>query len=424
MIPMPYYRGLVVLIALLLTGIAAYNKISVYRIAVRSSEALLKSKSAFIWISLADALREPSVDANILHAVANSHPDAQVAYLALIDSKGTIVLHTDNRLIGAAASDELNMGVTERPQREPNTGLHTLADGTVAYIMDMGVEIRWMNGNPHLLRVALHPSPAFVDVRRATRHIILSMSLILFIYLLAWLFFYYSKRIDDMQRKSLEKEHLATLGEMAAVVAHEIRGPLSAIKGFSQYLTETGILEPAREEGCRIITSEAIRLEHLTEDLLSYARVDNVQPVGFSLLELVDEVWSLMASSKHTIVIKKEISENDDWAYTDRDKLRRVLMNVIQNSLESIEEKGSININVRKDKGKLTLSIGDTGRGMDAGTAKDAFKPFFTKKVKGTGLGLAIVEKIIKSLNGTVRIASQLGVGTVVTIVLPVHENG
>jgi two-component system sensor histidine kinase HydH len=423
MIPMQYYRGLVFLAALLLTCIAIYNKISVHGIALRSSDELLKSRGSFIWITLAKSLRVPPFNKDLFAAAARKHFGDQVAYVALYDANGAIILHTDSRLIGTA-SDEPRMGEASR-REEPQAGLRRFADGTTLYVFDMGIETAEMDSKSFLLRVALHPASALADVQQAKRHIILSISLIVFLWLLAWFFYRFSRRIDMLRCESMEKEHLAMLGEMAAVVAHEIRSPLSAIKGFSQYLAEKERGNPAcEEEGYRVIINETIRLELLTDDLLGYARVDKVQPVQFSLLELVDEVWSLITPDNSRITITKEISAEDDLIYSDREKLRRILMNVLQNSIDAIDNKGIIGIKAIDCRGKMTLSIRDSGKGMDENTIKQAFKPFFTTKVKGTGLGLAIVEKNVTSLSGKVKIASKMGMGTTITIVMPGHRDG
>jgi two-component system, NtrC family, sensor histidine kinase HydH len=420
---MQYYRGLVFLIALLLTGIATYNKISVHGIALRSSEELLKASSSFVWITLAKTLRNPPFDRDHFTDAIKKHSGVQVAYLALYDFRGKIVLHSDSLLIGTM-SNEPGIGGASRRLEEPQAGFDKLADGTILYVMDMEIDIREVDPNPFLLRVALHASSALADVQQAKRHIILSLSLIVFLWLMAWFFYRFSRRIEMLRYERLEREHLATLGEMAAVVAHEIRSPLSAIKGFSQYLAEKDSGNPAGDEGYRVIIHETIRLEQLTDDLLGYARVDKVHPVMFSWLELVDEVWSLIAQNRSDITVTKEISAQEDSVYSDREKLRRILMNVLQNSIDAVNNKGVIEIKVQNSRGKITLSIRDSGQGMDDKTIHHAFKPFFTTKVKGTGLGLAIVEKNVKSLDGTVSIASKLGIGTTVTIIIPWQKDG
>jgi signal transduction histidine kinase len=136
------------------------------------------------------------------------------------------------------------------------------------------------------------------------------------------------------------------------------------------------------------------------------------------LSELIKEVEGLFIADGKNITITKDFSIKDETLYTDREKLRHILINILQNAIDSIGDKGTIEIKVSGNDENINISIKDSGKGMDEETIKNALKPFFTTKTKGTGLGLAIVENLLKVLHGTLKIESGLNRGTTVMISL------
>jgi two-component system sensor histidine kinase HydH len=231
----------------------------------------------------------------------------------------------------------------------------------------------------------------------------------------------YSRKVIAMHMKDMQKRHFTMLGEMAAVLAHEIRSPLSAIKGFAQYISEKKENTSSTAEGIDVIITESQRLERLTEDLLVYARVSEVNAGKFSLPELVDEVEGLFITDEKSVTITKNITLKNDTMNTDRGKLKQILINVIQNALDSIEGSGTIGINMSDHTHVINISIKDSGKGMDKETVNNALRPFFTSKAKGTGLGLAIVDNLLKTLHGSLAIESEPGKGT--EVILSIQRN-
>jgi signal transduction histidine kinase len=230
------------------------------------------------------------------------------------------------------------------------------------------------------------------------------------------------------------------------VLAHEIRNPLGSIKGFAQYLLEQqsesdrlksplsgeiprpkhdaalpGNLHHKTSDYLTIIVSESQRLEELTEDLLVYARPVEARPLEFNLAATVQEVVESLRrvdpkarDAGMTVSIPESLRIE-----TDQDKLRQIVANLLQNSLDAVPPGGSITVIARADRGRVTLAVKDNGPGMDAETLARAREPFFTTKTQGTGLGLAIVSRLTQALSGTIDIESAPGKGTTVTLTFP-----
>jgi two-component system sensor histidine kinase HydH len=215
------------------------------------------------------------------------------------------------------------------------------------------------------------------------------------------------------------------MGEMASVLAHEIRNPLGSIKGFAQYLMEKD-KEPVPQntdtgkDYLNIIVSEAKRLETLTEDLLIYAKPVEVRITEFNLGELTGEIiHSLHPPKEEKNKVSVEASIPDNMTIkSDKEKLRQIITNIIQNSIDAVKESGIVSVKAEKTNDKIIIIISDNGCGMDADTKAKAFKPFFTTKAQGTGLGLAVVEKLTKSIGGTVELESEPQKGTVFRIIM------
>ncbi|MDI6800668.1 MAG: ATP-binding protein [Thermodesulfovibrionales bacterium] len=166
-----------------------------------------------------------------------------------------------------------------------------------------------------------------------------------------------------------------------------------------------------------IIVSESERIETLTGDLLLYSRPVEIKSQEFNIRELIEEtIKSMNLSAKADV----KISATEGMKIkSDRDKLKQLLLNIIQNSYESLKDRGEIDIKAAVVVNALSISIKDNGCGMDRETMEKVFKPFFTTKVRGTGLGLPIVEKLIKSMGGKIEIESEPGMGTIFRITIP-----
>ena len=240
-----------------------------------------------------------------------------------------------------------------------------------------------------------------------------------------------ARSYDELQAKQDElvrKEQLAAVGELSAVVAHEVRNPLAIIGNAVATLRRSTLAAEDRETLLQILEEESSRLNRLVGDLLRYARPIAIERQTLSVRELVDKSLAL---GKTRLDISIEILEPTpvDRIAGDPGLLRQVVDNLIDNAMQAMSEGGLLTVRIleieQEGTAGVELQIQDTGEGMDTMVRSRALDPFFTTRPSGTGLGLAIVNRIVDAHGGTLRIKSAAGDGTVMHVFLPrVRESG
>ncbi len=231
------------------------------------------------------------------------------------------------------------------------------------------------------------------------------------------------REIRELQEKVRRSERLASLGRLASGIAHEIRNPLSSIKGFAQYFQ--GKLKPSSQDKgyADIMIREVERLDRVIAGLLDFARPQEPHPESASIREILDHSLELLQSDLQEKEIEVQRSYDDGGINLniDRDQITQAFINVFKNSLESMERGGKLRISVgqNRDKTMLEIKVSDTGRGISRENRSRIFDPFFSTKKKGTGLGLAITLKIIENHGGEISVDSSEGKGTTLGIFLP-----
>jgi len=228
---------------------------------------------------------------------------------------------------------------------------------------------------------------------------------------------------QEMQRIVQQAERLAAIGELMAGVAHEIRNPLTAIRGFVQYLRkDTGRKE--RDEFISIILKEVDSINKVIQQLLDFSKPPKNFFAAASLNELIEETLILVKSSKLSSQIDFDLQLDDQLQqlYLDREMIKQVLLNLLINAAQAIRGSGDITIVSRlsKDERHQLVEVLDSGPGFDEKIMAKVFSPFFTTKPSGTGLGMAIAQKIIASHKGSIRIENRTEGGARVIIRLPV----
>ncbi len=405
--------ALIYLFALIFTAFAVFNSVAQYNAAKRSSADILNSTAYFIGITLDQALKRTGLDEELFLDIVKIQPWEEIAFIALYNKDGKILLHSSKRLVGETVDDpDIAKSLENAGPVSSYTDLET---GEMVYIMDIPVHIHSLSPSIHLLRIALHKYSAENALRHAKIHAITAVIVMGFLWMLAFAYYRYSKRIDEFQRKEVEKKHFTMLGEMAAVLAHEIRSPLSAIKGFAQFINEKN-RDMSNEEGLRVIIDESQRLESLTDDLLTYSHTGKVNTEQFSLTELMQEVERLFTAGSGSVTIRKSIRLQNEMILSDKEKIRHILINILQNAVDSIERDGLVEINAYEKDDIIYISVKDSGKGMDKEALKNAMNPFFTTKARGTGLGLAIVYNFARAIHGSVHIESEENTGTMVLL--------
>jgi len=230
------------------------------------------------------------------------------------------------------------------------------------------------------------------------------------------------RRLQDEIRR---KEKLAAIGGLAAGVAHEIRNPLSSIKGIASYFKSKYDENSDDKEAASVMIQEVDRLNRVISELLEFARPTQLNLKSTDVNDLLEHSVRLIQQEAATkgITIKLNLSQKRLVADIDSDRFSQCLLNLYLNALQVMDTGGQLTIeNSITEGNSIKIEIKDTGSGIKTEDLNKIFDPYFTTKAKGTGLGLAIVHKIIEAHNGQIKIRSVPGQGTVFTIVIPVKE--
>jgi PAS domain S-box len=234
----------------------------------------------------------------------------------------------------------------------------------------------------------------------------------------------------QIEQTALQNDKLAMLGRIAAAIAHEIRNPLTSIRGFIQLLRPY-LMQLGKEEYARIILTEIDRANDIIFEFLNSSKPSAPMKKSVSINRLVQEVILLTESEAlmRNCDIQLETYENDRdlMVSIDVKQIKQVILNIVKNSIDAIESlqesrRGRIDLVVRSDGQFAEITLKDNGKGMDKATLARLFDPFFTTKEAGTGLGLSVSYRIIRNHGGSIRVDSTEGSGTSFLIYLPLAE--
>lgn len=226
----------------------------------------------------------------------------------------------------------------------------------------------------------------------------------------------------DLQRS----ERFAALGKVAAGVAHELRNPLSSIKGLA-LLTRKKLVDDSQGQlNVDMMVKEVERLDRSIKELLEFARPEQLHLEPVKIAELVRDGVNIFSTdfSSGNIVVNVEEQDDDCLVKIDVDKIKQVFLNLFLNSIQAMKDGGELNIFIGKGESGVECVIKDNGCGIDQDILPKVFDPYFTTKNEGTGLGLALSAKIVEEHDGSLEIKSQLNKGTTVTLRLPAYLNG
>lgn len=235
-------------------------------------------------------------------------------------------------------------------------------------------------------------------------------------------------RIRAMEKQVKQAEKLATIGGMAAGIAHEFRNPLAAISGAAQMLQDEVARSSASRKLVEIIARESSRLAGTIDDFLLFSKPSEPDRQWFSLKGLVEEAITLLQQSRkwpsHNCRTISQIADTMD-CWGDPRQIQQVLLNLISNACQALgEQGGEITVNaeiadIPDGREYLLIRVADNGGGIGEAIRENIFEPFFTTRENGTGLGLAIVRQLVECHEGYVWVDSVVGEGSVFTISLP-----
>lgn len=233
-------------------------------------------------------------------------------------------------------------------------------------------------------------------------------------------------KVKSLEKELRRSERLAALGKMAAGVAHELRNPLSSIKGLALLLQSSSADTEKRKETADVLVKEVERLNRAIGELLDYARPMQLYRQDVDVEEMVRQTALLVEAdaSAYGVEIDLQFEQKKSVIPVDRDKIQQVLLNLFLNSLQamSAKGKGKLTIGVEDGDSGLVIAVHDNGEGVEPEIQQKVFDPYFTTKNDGTGLGLAISAKIVEEHGGRMDLKSLVGEYTEIAVHLPRNQ--
>ena len=226
------------------------------------------------------------------------------------------------------------------------------------------------------------------------------------------------KKLEQELRRN---ERHAALGKVAAGVAHELRNPLSSIKGLALLLRNKLKEDNSSREAAEVMISEVERLDRSIGELLDYARPESMEKQNVELIEVIEKAMLLIASDAKEggVEISEKYQEGACLVQGDADRLTQVFLNLFLNSIQAMPKGGTLEVCVDTTEDKVIVKVVDSGVGMEQDTLEKIFDPYYTTKNQGTGLGLSITAKIIEEHEGRIEFKSQKGRGTEAKLIFP-----
>ena len=226
------------------------------------------------------------------------------------------------------------------------------------------------------------------------------------------------------QTQMSRAEHFATLGELAAGLAHEIRNPLAGIAGVIEIVSRD---LPPDSPACDVIQDakeEAVQINRILTDLLETARPKQPQ---FKVKDLVLTIEHAVAFARQQAItkgIKIDFEKGDQTLALEHDpnQMNQVLLNLLLNAIQAMEKPGAIHVSLMRDKENAIITVADEGKGIAPEILPNIFRPFFTTKGHGTGLGLSLARRIVEAHGGTISVRSEVSRGTQFTVRLPMQR--
>ena len=365
-----------------------------------------------------------------------------VLWFAVTDESGKIIAHSDPRRVGeslypASTLRELNIGSEERWRRleKPEPALEIYR------------QFRPLNGGGHHMRMMMRreaaglrtqaPQVIFIafdtreldaDHARSLRNMVIMLcaaGVVMAATLLAQFWFRrYQRSRKQLQEATARKEKLVALGHLAAGVAHEIRNPLSSIKGLAKYFAERTPADGEAHQLAQVMAKEADRLNRVVSELLELVRPAHLTYQSVDLNDVITHSLQLISQDAASRAITLAFTAQPALCriQADPDRLKQVLLNLYLNTVHAIGRDGVITVAVREcGDGRVKVSVADSGKGMTAEQLQAIFTPYFTTKADGTGLGLAVVQNIVEQHGGTIHAESAPGEGALFTLYLPVN---
>lgn len=230
--------------------------------------------------------------------------------------------------------------------------------------------------------------------------------------------------LRQLENEVAKSRYLTSIASLAAGVAHEIRNPLSSIKGFAVYFRERFSGNNEDQKTADIMIAEVERLNRVISQLIEFARPLELKREKTYFPDLIQHTLSLIAADAKNshVTITTDSAFDTPLTEVDPDKVKQVLLNIFLNSLTAMKNGGNLLIKLVTEKNNIAVIISDTGAGIEKMDLPRIYDPYFTSKPAGTGLGLAVVQKIMEAHGGTINVESLVGRGTAVSLQFPLNS--
>jgi two-component system sensor histidine kinase HydH len=385
-------------IAMVATALTMRSNVISAAEAVRSGETLAAQHA--VQVNLAELEAPP--DAAGLAAILAEHADEGVRYLATRDRR--------EQLTASAGSATLATGGKERELTGPRRNLGRIVDGNGRVRVEWRAAFRRWQGPQTWIVIEIEPIEAERMRAAADRNVGIGTVAALVLLGVALVIVRGEMRRQAQARVREREKRLASLGEMSAVLAHEIKNPLASLKGNAQLLV--AMLpdgEKPHAKAARVV-DEARRLEQLTQDLLAFVRTGELQRADADPTAVVRDAVGEQAG-----VTIEAASAPATWSL-DAARMREVIVNLVDNAVAAGPP---VTVTVAVAGGALTIDVSDCGPGVPEADRERIFEPFHTGKTQGTGLGLAVARRVVEAHGGTLTVARAASGGAVFRVAVP-----
>lgn len=236
-----------------------------------------------------------------------------------------------------------------------------------------------------------------------------------------------NRSLREAREHLIQGERLSTIGEMAASIAHEIKGPLVSIGGFARRLEKRLPADLIEHAHAATIVREVLRLEKMLTDILSFARKTTICYSTCNIVDIFEEclVITAPAFDENNVKVYKNFPQTVISMLGDSQQLKQVFLNLLMNAQEAMKSRGELRLTISPTKlsgsDAVSIKIADTGGGIPLESLNNIFNSFFTTKDTGTGLGLPIANRIVTNHGGKIQVNNKLGIGVEFNVVLPLN---
>ena len=376
---------------------------------VMAAILLLIGFAGVIFLFLAQGYRTTQASLSRIKAFSDNVVEKMPIGLLATDADGNVA--SLNRAAAAILKLEPGAVLDKGARGNLPSRLTELLDETAMAegIMDREIEIPLDDGT--MVPVEISASQLADDSGKFLGHILLFRDL---------------TELKSLKQEIVRNQRLAAVGRLASGVAHEIRNPLSSIKGFATYFKERYRDVPEDRQIAGIMIQEVDRLNRVVGQLLEFSRPVTLSRSRADMAVMIPESLRMVEekAAAQQIRIETEVAPDMPAACIDTDRIRQVLLNLYLNAIEAMGTGGTLRVAVYPGPGddRFTIQVTDSGTGIDSGDLGHIFDPYFTTKPSGTGLGLAIVHNIVEAHGGEINVESRFGNGTTVYVRLPLAD--